>query len=479
MGTHRTTSWATVFVATGAMILLGGPFSALAAAGPLSPPSTSNGTVLWAYGAQGGSNVSGVHNGTMESRSVYFGWHVILTQTNLSAATFELEIVRTMGFTVYATFCNPNCAHPILYANLSVKAWERSVGFANFTTTGSVELNGSAVPALAIVDDHASVNGNVTESLTGTVHRLIGSSSTASGYTAVHDAATVSVAFSPALGLIPTNLSPHQTWSSTSHYVATGSWLGGYLVARTGFNGTPVGGQRLFSGSANGSGNLSVQGAYAGSEQLNDGALTSAVHLSITGPFDLREGILLVPLGADLFGGAGHDWSGAESSAETADTSALDLALHGVGHFGLLATATGYAGAVANPNQPGSTPSVTPSAAPSGVQLQGQPESVQSAQQNSDCLVTSTCPGSGPPSALGRGTLGGLVVASLLTAAVVGLVLTIAARRRPVRPPKRRSAPGYPAGAAGPTPAAQATSAEAAPAVAETPDAADPLDHLW
>jgi hypothetical protein len=477
---NQPTCWALVVVLAGSLILLGGPFAALGSAAASSGQSSPSGAVLWAYGAQGGSNFSGPHNGSYESRSVYFGWHVVLTQTNLSATTFELEIVRTMGFTVYATFCNPDCVRPILYANLTVKAWEKSVGFANLTTTGMVELNGSEVPALALMNDHAQVAGNLTESLTGTVHRLFGGTTTASGYTAVHDAATVSVAFTPSLGLIPTNLSPAETWSSTSHYAAAGSWLGSYLAVRTGFNGTPVSGQRLFSGSANGSGNISVQGAYAGPEDLDNGALTSAIHLSITGPFDLREGILLVPTGADLFGGPGRDWSSVQSSTETVDTSALDLAIHNVGHFALMASATGYSGAVANPNQPGSTPSVTPAAAAGGNSLQGQPESVPFAQSQSNCLVTSTCPGPStvaPPS--GRGIVGGLVAAAVLTAAVVGLVLLVAARRRPVRPPKTGVARAYSGGVAATPNPARPPPRSGAPSSPEPDEAPDPLGHLW
>jgi hypothetical protein len=480
MRTNRPALWAIVVVLAGSLILLGGPFAALGSASASSPQSSPSGTVLWAYGAQGGSNSSGPHNGSYESRSVYFGWHVVLTQTNFSATTFELEIVRTMGFTVYATFCNPNCVRPILYANLTVKAWEQSVGFANLTTTGTVVLNGSEVPALALVNDHAQVAGNLTESLTGTVHRLLGGTTTASGYTSVHDAATVSVTFTPSLGLIPTNLSPDDSWSSTSHFAAAGSWLGAYIAVRTGFNGTPIGGQHVFSGSANGSGNISVQGAYAGPEDLDNGTLTSAVHLAITGPFDLREGILLVPMGADLFGGPGRDWSGVQSSAETVETSALDLALHNVGHFGLMASATGYSGAVANPNQPGSTPSVTPAVAPGGSQLQGQPESVPFAQSQSNCLLTSSCAGPttvAPP--VGRGIVGGLVAAAVLTAAVVGLVLLVAARRRPVRPPKSGGASVY-SGRAAATPSPNRPPTRSGTPLPPEPDEGpDPLGHLW
>jgi hypothetical protein len=472
---RRTWTWAITLGITGALLAMGGPQSSLSTAAGSSTAAAGS-VVLWAYGNQGSSSSTGIHNGTYEARNTYFGWHVVLTQTNLSATTFQLELVRTMGFTVYASFCNPDCSRPLANANLTVRAWEQSVGFANFTTNGSVDLNGSVVPALALVNDHASTSGNVTETLSGTIHRILGMPSSASGYVSVHDAATVSVTLSPALGLIPTHLAPGESWSSASRFVASGSWQGGYVALRTGFNGTPVDNSQSFAGSAAGSGNVTLLGEYAGNVQLDDGSMTSVVHLALTGPFDDREGILLVPAGADLFGGPAHDWSGLQASQETADTTALDLTLHGLNHFGLLASSTGYSGAASNPNQPGTGPSVTPAGSPSGVQLQGQPESVAQAQWSSNCLVGGGC-AAVPPTVRGIG--GGLFVVGALAVAILAAALLVAARRRPVKPSKARPPRRLPPGAAGSPGPAVGPSAGGAASRSEPDDVADPLGRLW
>ncbi|MCI4347013.1 MAG: hypothetical protein L3J97_00125 [Thermoplasmata archaeon] len=470
--------WAIALVVVGCVFGLSGPAQLVATASAATVPSAGS-AVLWAYGNDGSSHATAYLNGGYEARSTYFGWHVVLTQTNLTATTFQLEIVRTMGFTVYASFCNPDCAHPLATANITARAWERSVGFANFSSVGSVVLNGSSVPAIALIDEHALTSGNLTETLTGTIHRILGLPTTATGFVSIHDAATIAVVFSPALGLFPLHLAAGDVWSATSAFTASGAWDGAYVASRTGFNGTPVSAVRTFAGNASGSGNVSLLGAYAGDVQLDDGETPSIVHLTLHGPFDAREGVLLLPAGSDLFATAGHDWSNVQASQETAGTSALDLALQGVGHFGLLASSTDYSGAASNPNDPGTAPAVVsgfvPAAAPSGAQLQGQPETVNQAQHASTCLIGGACPPAASPPV--RNPVIGLVSGVAAVAALVAAVGFVAARRRPVRPKKSRSSQKYPTSASHSAPASATPAAKPDPS--ELDPATDPLGRLW
>ncbi len=126
------------------------------------PANVSQGA--WAYGAYKAVNVSGTGHDQAGSYtytlSASYGWQVIFNQTNASATVRALEIQRTMAATVAGTLCQPNCASPIVTANVSVKALESMVGFANLTTSGTVYENGLPVPAVALINTSSQAHAN-------------------------------------------------------------------------------------------------------------------------------------------------------------------------------------------------------------------------------------------------------------------------------------------------------------------------------
>ncbi|HEV2166634.1 MAG TPA: hypothetical protein VGS23_06650, partial [Thermoplasmata archaeon] len=147
-------------------------------------------------------------------------------------------------------------------------------------------------------------------------------------------------------------------------------------------------------------------------------------------------GLFLTEAEADLFGGGSSGWDVHGFASAQASTSAVDMVADGSAHTADLAaasTSTGLGsnsvGAATLQSSGGLTlqPQTPPSANES---VQDQPESPQSAQQASQCLV-SGCSASG--ASLG---LSGLVLAGIAAAVVVALVgaVLVLVLRRPRRP---------------------------------------------
>ncbi|MCI4360331.1 MAG: hypothetical protein L3J91_01370, partial [Thermoplasmata archaeon] len=90
---------------------------------------------------------------------------MVFTETNTSATTVELEAQRTMVGNYYASICAPSCTAPTTSGNLSITAWEKDTGFANLTTTATVDESGMATPAIGLSNATALAAGNISESL--------------------------------------------------------------------------------------------------------------------------------------------------------------------------------------------------------------------------------------------------------------------------------------------------------------------------
>jgi hypothetical protein len=206
------------------------------------------------------------------------------------------------------------------------------------------------------------------------------------------------------------------------------------------------------------------------------------VLMEFTGPFVLLDGAVLVPQFADLFHHTGAGWEQARSGSQLVSLASMDYRAQGVGHLGVLAAAVRYdssssasapvAGAV-------QTFSVSTANYANSSNIQAQPQSIQTAESQAQCLTAGTCPvlqtGPGPVNTLLRG----LVAVGLIIVIGATILALVVARRRQTPPPPHPNARLYPPGAAaGPAPApppkttqeGQATPTESKP---------DPLDHLW
>ncbi len=135
-----------------------------AAAAPVTPATVSELPTSWAYGANTSNwvnvtNATGNYVGTIHT---YFGFQVILNQTNISATDTLVELKRTVALNYQAQYCTPTCTNPSGEINASYNATQVAVGFVNFTT-GSVTTPSGSVPALAVANATTRVQGNLTE----------------------------------------------------------------------------------------------------------------------------------------------------------------------------------------------------------------------------------------------------------------------------------------------------------------------------
>lgn len=439
------------------------------------PAGASGDVQQWAYGAHANLTSTWTNATGSYRLAAFFGWDVLLTQTNTSATTFEVTAQRAMALDFTLAACKVPCGGTNPSASVDYRAWESETGWANFTTAGIVYENGAAQPGLAIVNASDAVSAGVTENWSASLHALL-LQRTVSGDLAVGASAHLAVAFVPALGLAPMTMSAGDVWNATSSFDSEGAWDASASYTRTPWNQTSATGSESLSGNVSGSGTVAVTGTDQGSLTLANGAATNVVGLSVQGPFALREGFLLLPDSADAFGGSSAAWSAYANGTAQAATATLDLAPH-VPHVGLLASSTAFAPQPAPVSALGPQP-LAGSGAPAtdgASVLQAQPETVTDSQSGIGCLVAGTCPTPSLPGASTHGpALGGLVLITGLVAVGILIAVVVVERRR-VPPPRHPNAGLYPPGGAlSPTPPPPAAGPRGIP-----PPPEDPLGHLW
>ena len=456
--------------------------SASAEAAPLSGSASSSGT--WSYGIVKTITVPLQHagGGWMYTGNATFGYTVTIYENATSSTTFELTVYRTMGFAYDVRFCYLSCGSPPQWANQSFRIYEATATFANFTTAGSVLENGtSEVPALALENTTSFLHANVTES-TDAFLPAAGQMGPHLGYLSADLTANAAVNFTPALGLIPVDLSSGSTWDSSSDFTALGAaaWSYYYAMHRPvgPFTLGPVSGHESLS--ANGS--VDVEGSYATDSTFQYGGSTyPAIVLTISGPFDVREGVIFVPTSVDVFGSSSQPWGGNATGAASATMATLDLKPGGGDRLQPVASSWRYATGAANAANPSmvtpvstglSAAAATTSNPVSSGTVQGLPETADQAHGAEQCLTTGgSCPG-GPAGMNLRGLIGLIVLSGVVVTAAVLVTVAVVSRRRRAPPPVYPNAVLYPPGAAYPSAPAGAPSA---PPPAED----DPLDHLW
>ena len=435
---------------------------ASASSAPLGATTALSAPQQWAYGAQKWVNVSITLPNATYVEHAFFGWQVIYTMTNTSNTSYQLEAQRTMGAYFYADYCRPNCSAPTVHGNVSLQGWESDVGFANLTTTANVTENGSAVPALGLVNASAQSSAHLAESFVVSGTGPQGHSVSASGTLTVNGAAHMAVDFTPPLGLVPMNLTNGTHWNSTSAFTAQGGYSLAFNWTRTAITGATSSGNGSQSGSANANGTVAIHGADLGTVRLANGQTVPVIVLVTVGPFNALDGFVLLPGGYNLFGQGHHDWDGESAGLETVATGRLDVHLDAREHrLHVDAATSSYAtdaSGVTDVAPSSGVAAATPMAGPTGsspTDVQAQPESVATAQQNAACL-TGTCASSGSQRAMGALVIG-LLIASAI-AVVVGTVAVVeyrrwAARRRPpAGPPAIPAGPMWSSGIANPPP---------------------------
>lgn len=421
------------------------PVAAYTAPNPSAPPQQ------WAYGGAWGATSSSSASGWGPSGNysyttsvhAFLGWNVIFTQTNTSSTSFELQEQRTIVSSVDIQACAPSCSSPKVSGNLTANGWEVDNGFANFTTAGTVYVNGTTpTAAYAIENAQSTVSGNVTGVATWQDSQV--SATPGSAYLSVAASASGQVQFSPALGLVPLNPVAGSWWNSSSTYAASGSYDVACHYEYAGILGVSLAGSCGSTGSLSGTGTVNLAGADLGHYTLG-GGLTHIVTLALTGGhFRFVDGALLVPASADLFGGAATNAQAGPVGAGvgTIATSNVDFEAGGshLGFLGAKAQLTSSTAGTLPSNGAAVSPMVQsqalPSAAAPTYAAQAEPETPSQATASDTCLLggacaASTTPASGSPIAShGMLLLVGLVAVGAL--ALVGAVIYIA--RRPRQP---------------------------------------------
>lgn len=480
MTTPRTrgTLWTLAGLVTLLMVL---PLASAGAAPAFQAPNPNAPAPSWAYGgglgataSTTGTATSGVTSYAYQINShVYLDWNILFTQTNTSTTTFTINATRTVTAVLFAQGCSPSCSSPVAQINITATGWEDDYAWANFTTAGTVLLNGTtSVPAVALQNEHVYVAGNLTAQSTWSARVSSGNA-----YISSQVEAQASAVFSPALGLFPMTLGVGQTWSSSSAYTATGS----FAKACHGYASNVGSSSCTSSGSLSGSGNVTLMGADTGwgvtvhgrSYGLQVVTLGVTTRVGSTYTFDMADGIFLLPHATNQFAPSPSVGTTTGSTAASGiATDALDVNAQG-GHFGLSAAkgeldSSVSTGDIANIDPAGSADFAV--GAPQDASV--QPLVVQAAPESVSCASTGNCPSLSagvPPT-----HYGGLILVGALVA-VGAVVVVLVIRRRGPQGPSRTAGTTLP-----PRTMTSPGSSPNLPSSGTSPEPAqDPLSNLW
>ncbi len=407
-----------LLVALAAVPALAG--AATAAPAPLTAANTTPSN-QWAYGGVGWSNNTVIIGSDELTWNASFGWTVILTVTSTGPNTTEISELRTVGIDLAATFTSPTAS-----AAYSFHAQEVDSAFANLTNASTVYVGGTAVPALGIVNDSTSSQGALAEAISVTDH---GTTKTAS--LNVNASAQTAASFSPALGLIPLNLSGVTVWNSSAYVTPSASWNVSYTWANNGFFNTTGSGTKDFNGTLSTPGEVNLTGYDVsktyGVPSFPDHVPRHAIVLIVEGPLGNYDAFVFVPRAFDLFGGGSQPYASESlgSAAISAQTLYVSEGVHG---YAVTAGATTFGATTsAVSTLEASTGGVTPAAAGSpGTTVVGAPMSVSQAKAENSWLTSGMA--GAAKSILGVGAI--VVIAGLAVAAVVGTVVVVEWRSR-------------------------------------------------
>jgi len=390
--------------------------SGAANAAPVTSAVSANPSTQWAYGGQGWSNHTLQIGNVTISMDAAFGWTVVFTVTPTGPGTWMLEEQRTVGITVSASYTGP-----VMQATYHYHGQESDVAFANLTNQSAVYVNGQAVPALGIDNASANLSGSISEAMTKTIH-----GETASASLNVAGVAQASTSFSPALGLIPLNLTGVNAWNSSATASPSASWNVSYSWMDHGFNGTSASGTGSKGGSLSGTGTVTLNGYKLHVEtnpMFRDHQDRTGIVLVVQGVFDNYDGFILVPHDFDMFGTASHDYDSMAMGSAAISAETLYVS-PGPGGLSVTAASSTFgangesASAMGMPSAGMSPAATSPSAS---APVLAQPMSVAAANAEANCLTTgcSASAAAGPSSALLVALVGVAVAVVLGTVGVV------------------------------------------------------------
>lgn len=411
-----------------------------ALSGAASATSATNRTpsvapLPWAYCGNGTwSHTETIGNASLAWNAV-FAWCTIFHQPAVTApGVWMLEVNRTLGMNISASLSTPTRTLEYHFAALEVDA-----AFANVTNGSTVYAAGQPVAALGLLNASAFDNSSLAQSFRDTE-----GGATASASLSVNGTANASVSFSPSLGLIPLNLTGVTLWNSTATATASAAWQVDWAWSHTPFNGTEASGSSSRSGNLSGTFTVNLAGHTVprSPHPFVDGKARIGAVLGIQGPFDLRDGFVLVPHAFDLFGGAAQGYE--TNSMGSATVASGETLYFSPGPHGpvLSAAASSFGADDSTLNGGGmDATGLSPSVAgmnPGGTVV-AQPVSVAQAQAESAQIL-----GQGTSGTVAHAIVGVFLVGLVAAAVVVAILGVIAWRSRASRRASERWVSGYP-----------------------------------
>ncbi len=440
-------------VATGvALLMVSALVPVLAGLASAAPgPATANGsaTAAWAYGGDNSTH------GTYTSPNGTVSWNasievvVLFNATNTTPGTTELSAERAVSLSISASASNSLYA-----ASYSLSELEIDHAYANVTNDSTVYVSGSPVAALGIDNLSTSARESLAESL---VISEAAGTLLESRYLNVSAAAQEQVLLSPALGLVPINLTGVTSWNSSADATPTASWNVNWswyqyaLGTSANASGNPS-----FSWTANTVVNLTGTARTVVPPAFTDHKPRVSIVLAISGPVRLYDGFILLPAGFDIFSNVAHVYDRDSFAAAQLQSEVLYVTEGPV-------TARSFSAANTNFEESASASTGIGTSGggsdPSGG-VMAQPESPSTAQSQIGCLENGCA-------ASPTGWLSGLVVVGLV-GAVAAVVVSVGviewrARSRGKSPPKLAGSVGG-NGSSGAPPGALGLPASAPPA---------------
>jgi len=400
-----------VAAGTALMVVVGllAAFGGTASAAPVAPAGAP--TAEWAYGGMNNSSGSWTVGNLTVTWSTSIGVAVIFNATPTATNVTELQAHRTIGVNIQVGLAVPNASLTFAY-----KATEVDAGYANVTNASQVDSMGTMVPALGILDSSFHGTANLAESV------VLKATHSASAFLNVSAVADAAVQFSPALGVVPLNLTANPSWNSTATATPSADWNVSYDYAVHGWNGTSATGSHSVAGSWTASGPVYLYGEVLthALPPFHDHATRSAIVLSVHGPMSLYDGFIVIPRGFDVFGGAHQAYDSYAVSNYTVSSDTLYLSHGHLRATSFTASKVRIGGAAPTLALAGAThPTATPTGT-NGGNVTAQPEGLSAAQAQSKCM-TKGCPLSGPwfSGLVAAAVIGGLIAAVAGTVGVV------------------------------------------------------------
>ncbi len=463
-------SWATLGVLTVlASLLLAFPLAA--ASSPPPPPSIPPGSTSasWAYGKQFFWNDSSVTNlagnnssltsGYSESGQIALGLEVIYIQTNTSQGQ-QVEVYEALtlvgSVNANAQGSSSSGATGSGSASLNVNAWYVVTDFLNFTN-GQVTLStGAPASALALQNAQTNVQADVEASFSASESYSYGGSSSsfsANGSFGANVAGSAQASFTPALGIVPLNVSPGQSWNSAANYTGSGSvaanshYYLSYPMAYGGAYGNGTGSAQCPAGSTQQGQNCVVSNSSSGSFSVTStGSVTlfgqdlgtvtlpaptsgqtltaQEVDLQMAGGFGFTDGFVLVPSSLiSATAGAGTLATGMQSLSHVAIGSGgntVDYQANNPSHIGVVGASGGSMG---------------------GQTLQSQPQDASVATQAAQTNLAAA-QGTSSPAAKTFPLVLVLVIAVVAVVVITSAVIWTGRKRRRVPPSELRGTAG-------------------------------------